>query len=139
MRAWDTWLVCARVAFSSRGGRKEGRWKERQTHHDAGVCAGTAEARVGCGLIVCCYRKDRARNTPWSRRAFTHMQVQKETCGKQFEELIGEIYLAGAKPLGSFEAERVDKALKDLKLDSDVAVEVLSQVGLGVCISEVVG
>lgn len=55
-------------------------------------------------------------------------KVQKETCGKQFEELIGEIYLAGAKPLGSFEAERVDKALKDLKLDSDVAVEVLSQV-----------
>ncbi len=86
-----------------------------------------------------CYCKDRVHSSPRLRRALTRVQVQKETCGKQFEELIGEIYLAGAKPLGSFEAERVDKALKDLKLDSDVAVEVLAQVGVGVCISTGVG
>ncbi|KAG2482678.1 hypothetical protein HYH03_018413 [Edaphochlamys debaryana] len=55
-------------------------------------------------------------------------KVQRETAGKEFEELIGEIYLAGAKPLGAFEGERVDRALKELRLDSEVAVEVMSGV-----------
>ncbi|KXZ55238.1 hypothetical protein GPECTOR_3g379 [Gonium pectorale] len=54
--------------------------------------------------------------------------VQKETAGKEFEELIGEVYLAGAKPLGAFEAERVERALKELRLDSDVAVEVMGAI-----------
>jgi hypothetical protein len=44
---------------------------------------------------------------------------------------VGEIYLAGAKPLAPMEAERVDKALKELRLDSAVAVEVLAQVRHG--------
>ncbi|GLC39997.1 hypothetical protein PLESTB_000120100 [Pleodorina starrii] len=55
-------------------------------------------------------------------------KVMRETAGREFEELIGEIYLAGAKPLGSFEGERVDRALKELRLDSEVAVEVMALV-----------
>ncbi|EFJ41589.1 hypothetical protein VOLCADRAFT_98450 [Volvox carteri f. nagariensis] len=55
-------------------------------------------------------------------------KVMRETAGREFEELVGEIYLAGAKPLGSYEAERVDRALKELRLDSDVAVEVMAQI-----------
>ncbi|GFR49409.1 hypothetical protein Agub_g11462 [Astrephomene gubernaculifera] len=55
-------------------------------------------------------------------------KVQRETAGKLFEELVGEIYLAGAKPLGSYEGERLERALKELRLDSDVAVEVVAQI-----------
>ncbi|GIL58607.1 hypothetical protein Vafri_13622 [Volvox africanus] len=55
-------------------------------------------------------------------------KVMRETAGRDFEELVGEIYLAGAKPLGSYEAERIDRALKELRLDSDVAVEVMAQI-----------
>ena len=58
-------------------------------------------------------------------------QVQLETAGKDFEELIGEIYLAGAKPLGAYEADRVEAALKELRLDSEVAVDVMARVRRG--------
>ncbi|PNW77802.1 hypothetical protein CHLRE_10g452450v5 [Chlamydomonas reinhardtii] len=55
-------------------------------------------------------------------------KVQLETAGKDFEELIGEIYLAGAKPLGAYEADRVEAALKELRLDSEVAVDVMARI-----------
>lgn len=36
-------------------------------------------------------------------------RVQKEVCGKELEEVLSDIYLLGAKPLSSMEADRVSK------------------------------
>ena len=55
-------------------------------------------------------------------------QVMKETGGKLLEEELSDIFMMGAKPLGELDADRVEKMIKKLKMDKDVAVEVLSQV-----------
>lgn len=55
-------------------------------------------------------------------------RVQKEVCGGALEEVISDIYMMGVKPLSSMEADRVSKVMKDLRLESDVAMEVMARV-----------
>jgi hypothetical protein len=57
-----------------------------------------------------------------------NMQVMKETSGKVLETVLTEIFLAGAKPVPEMELERVERVVTDLAIDSEVAMEVLSQV-----------
>ncbi len=59
------------------------------------------------------------------------VQVSRETCGKVLESVIGEIFLAGAKPIPEMELQRVDRAMADLGIESEVAMEVLSEVSGG--------
>lgn len=55
----------------------------------------------------------------------TANKVARETSGKVLESVLGEVLLAGAKPLPEMELDRVDKIVSDLKIESDVAMEVL--------------
>lgn len=44
-------------------------------------------------------------------------QVMRVTAGRVLEEIVADIYLMGAKPVGEYEAERVEACIKDLQLD----------------------
>jgi hypothetical protein len=50
------------------------------------------------------------------------------TAGRVLEEIVSDIYLMGAKPVGEYEAERVDACIKDLQLDRAVAIDVIKDV-----------
>ncbi len=50
------------------------------------------------------------------------------TAGRVLEEIIADIFLMGAKPVGEYEAERVDQCIKDLQIDRTVAQDVLKDV-----------
>jgi hypothetical protein len=39
------------------------------------------------------------------------------TAGRVLEEVVSDIYLMGAKPVGEYEAERVDNTIRDLQID----------------------
>jgi hypothetical protein len=41
----------------------------------------------------------------------------RSTAGRVLEEVVSDIYLMGAKPVGEYEAERVDATIKDLQID----------------------
>jgi hypothetical protein len=56
------------------------------------------------------------------------MQVMRTTAGRVLEEVVADIYLMGAKPVGEYEAERVDLCIKDLQLDRAVALDVIKDV-----------
>lgn len=58
----------------------------------------------------------------------TAKKVQKETAGKLLAEVLDDVYAGGVKPLTSYDAERVEKVVKDLRMDSDVAMEILATV-----------
>jgi len=53
-------------------------------------------------------------------------KVARDTSGKVLESVLGEVLLAGAKPLPEMEIDRVDKVVSDLKIETNVAMEVLS-------------
>ncbi|KAF8060559.1 SULTR2 [Scenedesmus sp. PABB004] len=55
-------------------------------------------------------------------------QVLRGTAGRVLEEVLADIYLMGAKPVGEYEAERVDATVRDLALDRSVALDVLKDV-----------
>lgn len=44
-------------------------------------------------------------------------QVMRVTGGRVLEEIVADIYLMGAKPVGEYEADRVEACIKDLQLD----------------------
>jgi hypothetical protein len=44
-------------------------------------------------------------------------QVMRVTAGRVLEEVVSDIYLMGAKPVGEYEAERVDNTIRDLQID----------------------
>lgn len=50
------------------------------------------------------------------------------TAGRVLEEVVADIYLMGAKPVGEYEAERVEACIKDLQLDRAVALDVIKDV-----------
>lgn len=52
----------------------------------------------------------------------------RTTAGRVLEEIVADIYLMGAKPVGEYEAERVEGCIKDLNLDRTVALDVLKDV-----------
>lgn len=52
------------------------------------------------------------------------------TAGRVLEEIVADIYLMGAKPVGEYEAERVEACIKDLQLDRCAA---LARVGSCTC------
>ena len=54
--------------------------------------------------------------------------MARDTSGRVLESVLGEVLLAGAKPIPEMELARVDKVIADLAIESDVAMEVLSQV-----------
>lgn len=54
-----------------------------------------------CLLLVCC----------------AGVQVMRVTGGRVLEEIVADIYLMGAKPVGEYEADRVEACIKDLQLD----------------------
>jgi hypothetical protein len=56
------------------------------------------------------------------------VQVMRITAGRVLEEIVADIYLMGAKPVGEYEAERVDACIKDLQLDRAVALDVIKDV-----------
>lgn len=41
----------------------------------------------------------------------------RATAGRVLEEVLSDIYLMGAKPVGEYESERVDNTIKDLQID----------------------
>lgn len=41
----------------------------------------------------------------------------RSTAGRVLEEVVADIYLMGAKPVGEYESERVDNTIKDLQID----------------------
>ena len=53
-------------------------------------------------------------------------KVARDTSGKVLESVLGEVLLAGAKPLPEMEIDRVEKVVNDLKIETDVAMEVLA-------------
>jgi hypothetical protein len=55
-------------------------------------------------------------------------QVMRTTAGRVLEEVVADIYLMGAKPVGEYEAERVEACIKDLQLDRGVAMDVIKDV-----------
>uniref|UniRef100_A0A383VE54 Uncharacterized protein n=1 Tax=Tetradesmus obliquus TaxID=3088 RepID=A0A383VE54_TETOB len=55
-------------------------------------------------------------------------QVMRATAGRVLEEVVADIYLMGAKPVGEYEAERVEACIKDLSLDRGVAMDVIKDV-----------
>ncbi|KAF6255592.1 hypothetical protein COO60DRAFT_1641425 [Scenedesmus sp. NREL 46B-D3] len=55
-------------------------------------------------------------------------QVMRVTAGRVLEEVVADIYLMGAKPVGEYEAERVEACIKDLQLDRAVALDVIKDV-----------
>ena len=64
-------------------------------------------------------------------------KVARETSGRVLEAVVGEVLMAGAKPIADMEMQRVDKVIADFAIDSEVAMEVLSQVRgageMGIC------
>jgi hypothetical protein len=44
-------------------------------------------------------------------------QVMRGTAGRVLEEVVSDIFLMGAKPVGEYESERVDNTIKDLQID----------------------
>ncbi|WIA15162.1 hypothetical protein OEZ85_001848 [Tetradesmus obliquus] len=55
-------------------------------------------------------------------------QVMRATAGRVLEEVVADIYLMGAKPVGEYESERVEACIKDLSLDRSVAMDVIKDV-----------
>lgn len=55
-------------------------------------------------------------------------KAQRETTGKVLEEAISDIYMMGAKPVIENELDRVDKVVKDLRIEPEVAMDVFKQV-----------
>eukprot|EP00879_Flechtneria_rotunda_P009976 GHRR01010432.1.p1 GENE.GHRR01010432.1~~GHRR01010432.1.p1 ORF type:complete len:735 (+),score=296.51 GHRR01010432.1:437-2641(+) len=55
-------------------------------------------------------------------------QVMRTTAGRVLEEILADIYLMGAKPVGEYESERVEACIKDLHLDRNVAIDVVRDV-----------
>eukprot|EP00878_Enallax_costatus_P008337 GHUV01008715.1.p1 GENE.GHUV01008715.1~~GHUV01008715.1.p1 ORF type:complete len:884 (+),score=360.27 GHUV01008715.1:261-2912(+) len=55
-------------------------------------------------------------------------QVMRLTAGRVLEEIVADIYLMGAKPVGEYEADRVEACIKDLQLDRAVAMDVVRDV-----------
>ncbi|GBF94257.1 110 kDa translocon of chloroplast envelope inner membrane [Raphidocelis subcapitata] len=53
-------------------------------------------------------------------------EVMRTTTGRVFEESLSEVLLAGARPLQPSDLDRVDQAIKDLKLDREVAKAVFA-------------
>lgn len=54
-------------------------------------------------------------------------KILKDTVGEVLGEVLGNIFMAGAKPVPDIEMDKVDRVMQDLAIDSEVAVEVLSQ------------
>ena len=52
----------------------------------------------------------------------------KATAGHVLEESLSEVLLAGVRPLGAAELDAVDAAIKQLKLDREVAKSVFADV-----------
>lgn len=57
-------------------------------------------------------------------------QAQKETCGKVLEDVFSDIFMNGAKPISNYESDRVDQVIKHMRIDADVALEILSAVSV---------
>eukprot|EP00877_Chromochloris_zofingiensis_P006644 jgi/Chrzof1/2232/Cz11g07180.t1_TIC110[v5.2] len=54
--------------------------------------------------------------------------VAKNTAGRILEEVISDIYLMGAKPISEYESERIDSTIKNLRLETGIAQQVLTDV-----------
>ena len=65
---------------------------------------------------------------PYVTHSLACPQVAKETCGKQLLEVLDAIFALGVHPVSENELKRIDKVMKDLAIDSDVGMEVLSLV-----------
>lgn len=58
----------------------------------------------------------------------TAKKVARETSGKILAEVLDDVYSGGVKPLTPYDSERIERLVKDLRLDTEVAMEVMSQV-----------
>jgi len=54
-------------------------------------------------------------------------KVQRETSGKQLEEAISDIYMMGAKPVTDADMAGIDQVIKDMRIESEVALEVFTE------------
>jgi hypothetical protein len=55
-------------------------------------------------------------------------QVMKATAGRVLEDTLSEVLLAGVRPLAPAELDRVDAAIKELRMDREVAKQVFAEV-----------
>lgn len=54
------------------------------------------------------------------------LKVDRETCGKVLDSVIGDIFMAGAKPVPEVEMARVQAVVQDLAIEAETAVAVLA-------------
>jgi hypothetical protein len=52
----------------------------------------------------------------------------RATAGRVLEETLSEVFLAGVRPLSDSDLDRVDTAVRDLKMDREVAKAVFADV-----------